>query len=199
MLGELIDKLPYHPTFPHEFNIVVYEGEAIHFTQQVCHAIKQHNEEEHRRKNARWEEQIAQAKRPGGVVTLPDYEMNIIPWILKYRRIDPKRNIEDMNQLEGYQPRCELYADYPRGRQKKPSKMAELVHKLFPPKEEEMLAPKQDPFEKWLGTSPIGLTTGVDKLSNGNHPTISPAPTEPADPRRNPLTPAKGESNERQC
>jgi hypothetical protein len=166
MLGELINKLPYEGVeFPFEFGIVVYQGEAIHLTQQICMAIKQHNAEEYRRKDERWEEQIAQAKKPGGIVTLPDYELNIIPWILKYRLIDPQRDPTNANQDENYRPRCELYADFPKGRAARPSKMGELIMRLFPQKLPE-IKPKEDPFERYMrqgiSQSPEA-GTGIDK------------------------------------
>jgi hypothetical protein len=163
ILGELIKLLPYAPTFPHEFNIVVFQGEAIHLAQQVCHAIKQHNATEHERREQRWQEQVVQAKKPGGVVTLPDYEINIIPWVLKYRLIDPPRNPRDMNQSEGYTPRCTLYADYPKGRQSKVGKMDELIAKLFPKKIIEPTQPKQDPFETWLADAPVAHEDATEK------------------------------------
>lgn len=166
ILGELIEQLPYEPTFPHEFQYVVYEPAAIHLVQQVCWAIKQHNEWEDERKQQRWEEQIAQGKKPGGVVTLPDYISNKIPWVLKYKYLDKPKDKEDMNQLPGYQPRVQLYADLPRGRKRKVGVMAKLINEMFPPKVPEII-PTQDPFDKWLNNTPAEPPTGVDE-----HPPI---------------------------
>lgn len=162
LLGELMDKLPYEPEFPHDFDIVIYLPQAIHVTQQVCWAIKQHNEMEEEKKQRRWEEQIAQGKKPGGTVTLPDYVANKIPWVLKYKLLDDPKDSANHLQAPGYQPRTQLYADLPRGRRKTKGVMAKLLAELSPRTPITPSAPP-DPFEKWLADASPERRSGVDE------------------------------------
>jgi hypothetical protein len=166
MLGQIMEEIQQQSPpaeFPYDFPSapkVLLIGQAIRMVQEVNLTIKQHNAEEYRRKDERWEAQIAQSKKPGGTVTLPDYEPNIIPWILKYKKLDPT----------GVSPgRAQLFVDFPTGRKRdQTSKMLDLVHSLFPPStSREPAKAKEDPFERYMrqgGVPPTEGETGIDKV-----------------------------------
>lgn len=144
--------------FPMDFpGAVMMQGEATRFTQEINFAIKQHNQREEEKKAKRWEEQMEQAKKSkNGSVTIPDYEMERIIWVVKFKLIDPpsigetRQKTETTNQLPGYQPRVQLYADFPTGKQKKLGKMQALVNAFLKPLDLPKPAASDNIFEEWL-------------------------------------------------